>query len=416
MKTVMPATARGPLAGAVMEQLSAWLATERYARSMVPQILGVTRGLSAWMDDHDIALQALTVGVLESFEATYGRTVPGHTLVATRMPPLRRFLTETGYLPGIELACRQVRRPVNKPAPPISTAADRELDQWARWQREVGGIGAGCIRHRRIWMAELVDSLCPTDDRIDWSTCDVATLNTSIVARSAGLSSASCTLIVDATRSLMRWALATGRVTHDLTGGILRTRATRVTLPRALSPTQVEALLAACYPKSVAGVRDRAVITLLWRLGLRAGETAHLCLDDIDWSAGRLSVVGKGPRRLTLPLPVDVGRALVTWLAVRPTNACDRALFVRVRPPIRALSSAGISDIVKHRGEAAGMGAVHAHRLRHTAAMNVIAGGGNLIEAQELLGHRSAASTQTYARTDLTSLRTLTVPFGQVPR
>src|SRR6476661_9301194 len=123
MKTVMPATGRGPLAGAVMEQLSAWLATERYARSMVPQILGVTRGLSAWMDDHDIALQALTVGVLDSFEAAYGRTVPGHTLVATRMPPLRRFLTETGYLPGVELARRQVRRPVNKPAPPISTAA-----------------------------------------------------------------------------------------------------------------------------------------------------------------------------------------------------------------------------------------------------------------------------------------------------
>lgn len=84
MKTVMPATARGPLAGVVMERLSEWLATERSARSMVPQVLGVARGLSAWMDDHDIALHALTVGALESFEAAYDRTVPGHTLVATR--------------------------------------------------------------------------------------------------------------------------------------------------------------------------------------------------------------------------------------------------------------------------------------------------------------------------------------------
>lgn len=94
----------------------------------------------------------------------------------------------------------------------------------------------------------------------------------------------------------------------------------------------------------------------------------------------------------------------------------DRALFVRLRPPIRRLSSAGISDIVKHRAEAAGLGVVHAHRLRHSAAMNVIATGGSLVEAQELLGHRSVSSTRVYARTDLASLQTLTVEFGQVPR
>jgi site-specific recombinase XerC len=129
-----------------------------------------------------------------------------------------------------------------------------------------------------------------------------------------------------------------------------------------------------------------------------------------------LTVVGKGQRRLTLPLPVDVGQALVAWLRVRPADGADRALFVRLRPPIRALTSAGISDIVKHRAEAAGLGVMHAHRLRHTAAMNVIAAGGTLVEAQELLGHQSAASTRVYARTDLASLRTLTVPFGQVSR
>jgi site-specific recombinase XerC len=214
----------------------------------------------------------------------------------------------------------------------------------------------------------------------------------------------------------MRWALAAGRVERDLTGGILRARASRVTLPRGLSVPQVEALLAACDAGTVSAVRDRAVITVLWRLGLRAGETAGLLLDDVGWAAGRLSVVGKNQRRLTLPLPVDVGEALVAWLHVRPAAAVDRALFVRLRSPIRRLSSAGISDIVKHRAEAAGLGVVHAHRLRHSAAMNVIATGGSLVEAQELLGHRSVSSTRAYARTDLASLQTLTVEFGQVPR
>lgn len=145
-------------------------------------------------------------------------------------------------------------------------------------------------------------------------------------------------------------------------------------------------LRAACDPTTVAGARDRTVVTLLSRLGLRAGETADLSLDDLDWAVGRLPVVGKGQRRLTLPIPVDVGEALVAWLRLRPMGGDDRALFVRLRAPIHALTSAGISDIVKHRAEVTGLGVVHAHRLRHTAAMNVISTGGTLVEAQELLG------------------------------
>lgn len=174
--------------------------------------------------------------------------------------------------------------------------------------------------------------------------------------------------------------------------------------------------MAECSPATVVGVRDRAVITTLWRLGLRAGEAAGLSLDNVDWAVGRLTVVGKGQRRLTLPIPIDVGKALIAWLRARPADAADRALFVRSGAPICALTSAGISAIVTRRAHAAGLGVMHAHRLRHTAAMNVIAGGGSLVEAQELLGHQNVSSTAAYARTDLVSLRTLAVPFGQVPR
>lgn len=413
--TVMPVSACGPLAGVVMDRLAAWIAAEGYAQTMVPQILGVARGLSAWMDDQHVGLDALSVGVLEEFEAAYPPGAPGHQLVRMRVPALRRFLVGTGRMRGVGSVRKRTRRPGPQPTLSISTAAGQELDEWARWEREMRAISDGCIGHRRQWVGQFVDSLTG-NGTVDWSRCDVNALNSFVGQRSHGFSSASCTGIVDALRSLMRWALATGRVERDLTGGILRARASRVTLPRGLSVTQVEALLAACGARTVPAVRDRAVITVLWRLGLRAGETAGLLLDNVDWAAGRLSVVGKNQRRLTLPLPVDVGEALVAWLHVRPIDAMDRALFVRVRPPIRRLSSAGISDIVKHRAEAAGLGVVHAHRLRHSAAMNVIATGGSLIEAQELLGHRSVAGTRVYARTDLASLQTLTVEFGQVPR
>lgn len=414
MHTVMPVAARGPLAGAVIERLSSWLAKEKYARTVVPQVIAVARGLSAWLEDHDVDLNGLSTDVLGSFIAHYGAGIPGHALVTGRLPTLRRFLIESDHLIGATLPSKLARRPSGKPAPQFSVAANHELDVWATWQREVRGIGDGCVRHRRQWVSGFVDSLCSAGD-IDWGACDVGALNSFIARRSAGYSPASRALIVDATRSLMRWALATGRVDRDLSGGIMRAQRTRATLPRGLTLGQVEELLAACNPTTMVGVRDRAVITMLWRLGVRAGEAASLTLDDIDWAVGRLTIVGKGQRRLTLPIPVDVGEALLVWLRARPAGSADRGVFSRVRAPLRGLSSAGISDIVKHRAELAGLGVVHAHQLRHAAAMNVIASGGTLVEAQELLGHQHTSSTKVYARTDLESLRALTVSFGQVP-
>lgn len=415
MFTVMPVSAGGPLAGEVMDRLTAWVVAEGYAPTMVPQILGVARGLSAWMDDHQIGLDALSAETLDGFETAYPLGVPGHHLVRMRVPALRRFLVSAGYLRNVCPVRKRLRRPGRGAILLVSAAAEQELDDWARWQREIRGISEKCLEHRRRWVGAFVESLI-ADGAVDWDCCEVNAVNAFIVRRSQGFSAASCVAIVDAMRSLLRWAFAVGRLERDLTGGILRARVTRVTLPRGLSVSQVQALLAACDAGSVCAVRDRAVITVLWRLGLRAGEVAALRLDDVDWAAGRLSVVGKGQRRLTLPLPVDVGEALVAWLRVRPDSAVDRALFVRLRPPIGQLSSAGISDVVKHRAEAAGLGVMHAHRLRHTAAMNVISTGGSLAEAQELLGHRSVASTRVYARTDLASLQTLAVEFGRLPR
>jgi site-specific recombinase XerC len=209
----------------------------------------------------------------KNLKAAYPPSAPGHQLVRLRLPALRRFLIETGHLRGVHPVRKRPRRPGRRVARPLSSAAEQELEQWARWQREVRGISAGCISHRRQWVGEFVESLT-RDDLVDWHRCDVNALNGFVGWRSQGLSLASCTGIVDALRSLMRWALATGRLQRDLTGGILRARASRVTLPRGLSLPQIEALLAACDARTVSGIRDRAVITALWRLGLRAGEAA----------------------------------------------------------------------------------------------------------------------------------------------
>jgi site-specific recombinase XerC len=357
---------------------------------------------SAWLQDHAITLGAVNDELLDQFVAGFVPGTPGRAMTMCRLPVIRRYLFDP-----------HSRSPRAK-EPELVGLAGRELDTWGAWQREQGGISERVVLNRRRWVGAFVTGLTE-GDTLGWDRVDVAMINVFITKRGTGYAPASCSLLVSAMRCLLRWALVTGRVERDLNRGILRSRATRVTLPRGLSRQQLDALLATTNCESVVGVRDRAVLIVLSRLGIRAGEAAGLTLEDINWAAGRLSVVGKGQRRLTVPLPADVGRALVAWLKVRPWQTQDRAVFVRVRAPIGKLTSAGISDIVVHSAQRAGLGVIHAHRLRHTAAMNVIAAGGTLLEAQELLGHSRADSTHIYARTDLVSLRALAVPFGQVP-
>lgn len=348
MKRIMPLSARGPLTMTI-DELSSWMISQGYARTMVPQVMGVARGLSAWMDDHNLTTTDLTPSVLNDFQTHYGPTTPGHTIVTIRLPVLRRFFIESRLLTDADAPRKRPRPPDRKQSPPLHNAAEGQLVAWADWQRRTRNISDGCIRYRRMWAAELVDSLSHTSTEIEWSSCTPTLLNTYVGQRGAGYAPASRTAIIDSIRSLMRWALATGRIDRDPAPAILHARTSRATLPRGLSTEQAQTLLTACNQHTVIGIRDAAVILLLWRLGLRAGECAGLQLDDLNWATGSLTVVGKGHRRLTLPILNDVGVSLIAWLRVRPSDATDRAVFVRARTPIHGLTSAGISDIVKHR-------------------------------------------------------------------
>lgn len=412
----MPVERRGPLEPGIFDELNEWLRCEGYAPSMVPQVMGVARALSVWMDDHHLGVRDVCCALLEDFQSCYGPGVAGHSIVAVRMSALRRFLVEAGHLTDAVLPRKVPRPPNGKRRACLSPIVEAELNEWATWLEDVRGVGRGCIRYRRNWVKDLVRDLPHESGGLDWGACDPKRLNDYVAQRSEGYSQASACAIVDSVRSLMRWALATGRIDRDVTGGILRVQASRVTLPRGLTPDQVQLLLGACDTDTLAGLRDLAVIQMLWRLGLRAGECSGLQLDDLNWAEGTLAVVGKGQRQLVLPIPQDVGARLVEWLQHRPTETEDRAVFVRLHSPIEALSRSGISGIVKRRAHQAGLGLVHAHRLRHTAATNVLTAGGSVNEAQNLLGHRHATTTGVYARVDVDSLRSLAVPFGQVPR
>jgi integrase len=162
---------------------------------------------------------------------------------------------------------------------------------------------------------------------------------------------------------------------------------------------------------TITGARDHALLLLLSRLGLRAGEAAALRLDDINWTAGTVTATVKGGGTLTLPLPHDVGHALVAYLQRRRADVDCREVFVSVRGVARPMTRFAVTEVVSRHATAAGLGTVRAHRLRHSAARAVLAGGGTLIEVGELLGHSTAQVTMAYASFDVTSLAVLARPW-----
>jgi site-specific recombinase XerD len=183
-----------------------------------------------------------------------------------------------------------------------------------------------------------------------------------------------------------------------------------------LEPDQLRRLLASCDRATVTGRRDYAVLLLLSRLGLRAGEVAGLGLDDIDWRRSEITVVGKGDRAERLPLPADVGAAIAAYLrAGRPDTAAGRAVFIRVHAPHRALTPGGVTALVFDAAQRAGLGTIHAHRLRHTAATAMLRAGAPLVEVGQVLRHRSALTTAIYAKVDRDALAVLARPWPVDP-
>ena len=158
------------------------------------------------------------------------------------------------------------------------------------------------------------------------------------------------------------------------------------------------------------GRRDFAVLTLLLRLGLRAGEVAALELGDIDWRHGEILVRGKGHREERLPLPADVGEAVAGWLRRgRPRASCTY-VFTTLLAPRGPLSGKAVSAIVRRAARRSGV-VVSAHRLRHTAATELLRAGASLPEVGQVLRHASLLSTAIYAKVDHAALAAVARPW-----
>jgi site-specific recombinase XerD len=186
-------------------------------------------------------------------------------------------------------------------------------------------------------------------------------------------------------------------------------------LPTYLSASQVQKVLDGCDQTTPLGRRDYAILMILSKLGLRANEVATLTLDDIDWRSGAMLVHGKGRQRARMPIPPDVGAAIVTYLRDdRPTSSCRRLFLRSLAPNVGFASGCAITVIAKTALERAGIrGYAHqgAHIFRHSLATELLRSGATLSEIGQLLRHESHDTTRIYAKVDIESLRTLSLPW-----
>jgi integrase/recombinase XerD len=234
-----------------------------------------------------------------------------------------------------------------------------------------------------------------------------------VVAACPGRRPGSAKLVVTALRSLLGFLHLAGLVERPLAQAVPAVAAWRLAgLPRALGAGEVRRLLASCDPSRAVGRRDLAILTLLARLGLRAGEVAALELADVDWRHGEILVRGKGDRHERLPLPADVGEAIVAYLRDgRPRAPGCRRVFLRARAPRRGLTPGAITQVVVGAARRAGLAPVSAHRLRHTLASEQLRAGASLPEVGQLLRHRSLITTAIYAKVDRDALRVCARPW-----
>lgn len=308
-------------------------------------------------------------------------------------------LRETGVLeiPAID--------DVDKKMPAIVLA-------FQHWLRQHRGAADSTVGHYGHAASNLVVSAGDNP-----SAYDAQSLRQFVLDRSRRQGSGATKTLLSGLRMFLRYLASQGKCRAGLDQAIPAVACWRLaTLPRSLPSHDVQEILGACDATSPMGLRDRAIILLLARLGLRAGDVAALCLDDIDWKDGSILVSGKSRRQVRLPLTQEVGDAILGYLEHRP-KAETREVFLCFRAPIRAFrSGSSASQVVARAMRRAGISVpcYGAHALRHTAATEMLRQGVSLYEIGAVLRHQSLEMTAYYAKVDVALLKLVAQPWPEV--
>jgi integrase/recombinase XerD len=295
-----------------------------------------------------------------------------------------------------------------EPAAP-SSPTDALLARFERYLLAERGLAAGTVALHLKCVRRFVEGLSTDRGVAGLAAGDVTA---AVLRESESVSVSATQNFVSGVRWFLRFCFIEGLVGCDLSRAALLVRGRSSSpLPRGISRADARALLGSCDRRQALGRRDYAIIILLLRLGLRRGEVAGLRLDDIDWRAGELVVRGKGSRQDALPLPADVGEAIAAYLRRGRAGSGRREVFLRSKAPYEPIASATVASIVRRACRRAGIAEFGSHRLRHTAACEMVQADVPLLRIGQVLRHRSLQSIAIYARVDVERLRLLAAPW-----
>lgn len=387
----------GPLVE-LEEEFQRELARVGYRSGVVVQHGRLLREVSRWLAERGCGIEGFVAGEFVADRAGLGLT---RALTERSLRPLIEFLAGRGLMP----------QPV-APRAFGDGAIGMALERFARFLVVERGLGEGTVEGYLRAVGPFVASR-RRGGGLDLAGITGGDVLAFLVEVCPGRSRGAASVTATAMRSFLGWLFTSGVIGTSLVGVVPRVGSWKLAgLVDPVGEADLARLLGSCDRATIAGRRDYAMLLVLSRLGLRAGEVARLGLDDIDWRAGELIVRGKGPKDARLPLPADVGGAIAEYLRHgRPATAQGRTVFVRVQAPHRELTNGGVTQAVFAAGQRGGVGRVYAHRLRHTAATRMLAAGGSLFEIGEVLRHQRPGTTAIYAKVDLIRLATIVRPW-----
>ena len=356
--------------------------------------------LGLWTAAEDVRITALDEQAVSAFLAHLPRCrCPGqragpHAGACSRTRVFVQYLRSEGVVPV----------PAQR-----SVAIPELVTGFCEWMRRQRGVADATLRNYRRVAIALVGRVGDDPARYE-----AGALRAAVREVTGGHGVSMARLVAKVARAFLRYLAVEGRCRPGLEAVILPVASwSLASLPRYVSAEAVQRIIDACDPDQCCGARDRAILLLLARLGLRGGDIVRMRLSDIDWASARVLVSGKGRREVPLPLPQEVGDAILAYLRGRRAAACDR-VFLRSCAPWRPLAeSSCVSAIVRRAIDRACVSAPTrgAHLLRHSAATAMLREGISLPSIGVVLRHRSVETTAHYAKVDVDLLRSVAQPW-----
>ena len=387
---------------AQIEPFREWLRMAGYTPGSTRGLLMVMGQLGRWMQANVADGAPLTIADLDEF-ADWLRSRSAHRVPRlSGNDPLRSYLIDAGV----------VRVPARRPPSEVEVL----IDGFRRWMIDERGLAAGTVLRYENTARRFLDErheVCGAQFITALTARDVVEF---LVVECGRVSAGSAKGRVAELRALLRYLFLHGFTSRSLAVAIPPVAGWHgTTIPKTITAARIEELIASCDTSTPVGRRDRAVMLLVARLGLRSVEVVNLELDDIDWRAGEIVVRGKARREDRMPLPFEVGEAITAYLVSGRPASVSRRVFLTAKAPIEPMPPARVNDICRRACVRVGIGRVGAHRLRHSLASELLRHGSTIVEVSQVLRHRDLATTAIYAKVDLDTLRQVALAWPGAP-